>query len=232
MRTLALVLLLCCTACNSTSAPTPTQSATAQPAANVQPGASDASNVSNASNASNVNLELDPEHSQALFRAREQLANRSLPSDAVGTTKDVAGAIAVSADGIVPANSSVTVKLESLQSDSRQRDNFIKQNTLEVARYPTAQFQPTALHGLSWPLPESGTSTFQIDGDLTVHGVTRPTTWDLNGTFSSDDVSGSGTTVVTLDQFGMQKPRVFSVLSIDDDITLELDFRAVRTPAR
>ena len=103
--------------------------ATAQPAANVQRGGA------------NVDLTLDPENSQALFRAREQLANRSLPSDAVGTTKDVAGAIAVSADGILPANSSITVKLDSLQSDSRQRYNFIKQNTLEVAKYPTAQFQ-------------------------------------------------------------------------------------------
>jgi polyisoprenoid-binding protein YceI len=175
-----------------------------------------------------VRLTIDAANSQAQFRAREQLANRSLPSDAIGTNKDVEGAITVSPSGIVPEGSSITVKLDSLQSDSRQRDNFIKQNTLEVAHYPTAQFVPMALHGLALPVPDAGSATFQIEGDLTVHGVTKPTTWDMNATFSPQDVTGSGTTMVTLDQFGMQKPRVFTVLSIDDDITLELDFRAVR----
>jgi polyisoprenoid-binding protein YceI len=178
-----------------------------------------------------VKLTIDSANSQALFRAREQLANRSLPSDAVGTTKDVSGAIAVSADGVLPDSSSVTVKLDSLQSDSRQRDNFIKQNTLEVSRYPTAQFVPTAVHRLAWPLPASDSATFQIDGNLTVHGVTKPATWDMNGTFSPSDVTGSGTTTITLDEFGMQTPHVFAVLSIEDNITLELDFRAVRDKA-
>ena len=178
---------------------------------------------------SSVQLTIDPAATQARFRAREQLANRSFPSDAVGATSDVAGAILVGPDGIVSAGSKITVKLDSLTSDDRRRDNFIKENTLETRRYPTAEFVPRTARGLSWPLPADGQASFQLDGDLTVHGASVPTTWDVTAQFSPQDVTGSGSTSVTLDQFGMQKPRVFTVLSIEDSIKLELDFRAVRS---
>ena len=177
-----------------------------------------------------VRLAIDPSATQAHFRAREQLANRSFPSDAVGTTSDVAGSLTLGPDGSFAAGSQVTVTLGSLATDDPRRDNFIKQNTLETRRYPTATFVPRTAHGLGWPLPSDGQATFQLDGDLTVHGTSKPTTWAMSAQFAPDAVSGSGTTTVTLDQFGMQTPRVFTVLSIEDTITLELDFRATRGP--
>ena len=126
------------------------------------------------------------------------------------------------------ADSKVTVKLDSLHTDEARRDNFIKQNTLQTARFPIAEFVPTAVNGLAWPLPGSGSQTFSMDGNLTVHGVTRPVTWSVDGAFSPSDVSGTASTTVTLDQFGMDKPRVFTVLSIEDSITLELAFHVVK----
>jgi len=177
-----------------------------------------------------VRLAIDPSATQAHFRAREQLANRSFPSDAVGTTSEVAGNLTLGPDGSFAPDSQVTVTLGSLATDEPRRDNFIKQNTLETRRYPTATFVPRTAHGLGWPLPTAGQAAFQLDGDLTVHGTTTPTTWDMTAQFAPDAVSGSGTTTVTLAQFGMQTPRVFTVLSIEDTITLELDFRATRAP--
>jgi polyisoprenoid-binding protein YceI len=214
-----------------TSPPTPapalaTSQPTATPAAASKPTV--AAPVPSSTDASVVRLTLAAEGTEARFRAREQLARRNLPSEAVGTTRDVAGSIGFGPNGIVAEGSNISVRLDSLATDDRQRDRFIKDNTLQIRRFPTAEFVPRAAQGLSWPLPASGDGSFHLQGDLTVHGVTTPSTWDVTARFSPDEISGTGRTTVTLDQFGMQKPNVMSVLSIDDAIVLEIDFRAVR----
>jgi polyisoprenoid-binding protein YceI len=209
-----------------TPAPVATSQPTAAPVAAAKPTA--AAPPQTSTDASVVRLTLATEGTEARFRAREQLARRNLPSEAVGSTRDVAGTIGVGPNGIVAEGSTISVRLDSLATDDRQRDRFIKDNTLQIRRFPTAEFVPRAAQGLSWPLPTSGDGTFQLQGDLTVHGVTAPSTWDVTAKFSPNEISGTGRTNVTLDQFGMQKPSVMTVLSIDDTIVLEIDFRAVR----
>ena len=72
-------------------------------------------------------LVLAPSGNEARYRAREQLANVSFPSDAVGTTQGVTGAIVIGDDGkIVTAQSSIVVDLTTLKSDRERRDRFIQ----------------------------------------------------------------------------------------------------------
>jgi polyisoprenoid-binding protein YceI len=176
--------------------------------------------------AGTVRLNLVADGTKARFRAREQLARLPAPSEAIGTTSDVNGSIGVGPNGIVPEASKISVKLDSLASDSSMRDRFIKQSTLQTQRFPTAEFQPREASGLPWPLPTSGELSFQLTGDLNIHGVAQPKTWDIKAQFGPGEVNGSGSTSVTLEQFGMEKPRVASVLSIEDTIVLEIDFKA------
>ena len=130
-------------------------------------------------NASAVTLVVDPAASTASYHAHEQLVGRTLPSEAVGTTAGVSGSLAFAADGTIVADQSkISVDLSKLQSDESRRDNFIKGNTLQTSRYPMATFVPTAVQGLPSPLPTSGQVTFQLLGDLTVHGVTKPVIHD------------------------------------------------------
>lgn len=165
------------------------------------------------------------EQSEARYRAREQLLGRSLPNDAVGRTQAIEGQIATTADGkIDPQRSRFTVDLTTLQSDETRRDNYIKQNTLEVAKYPTAEFQPTEVQGLPWPLLTNDQASFQLLGNLTVHGVTKPVTWNVQASFDGTRITGTATTQVTFQDFQMTPPRVPIVLSLEDIITLELDF--------
>lgn len=172
---------------------------------------------------------LVPEESEARYRVREQLANRSLPNDAVGSTRAVSGVVVFSADGqVVPGESVFEVDLRTLRSDQSRRDNYIQENTLQTARFPMATFVPTGVSGLPWPLPESGALSFQLSGDLTLHGVTRPVTWEVTAQAQGDRVVGTATTQVTFEDFGMQQPRVAVVLSVEETITLELDFTVVR----
>ncbi len=170
--------------------------------------------------------------SQARYRAREQFVGAPLPNDAVGATSAVSGQIVIdTAHNVVPDASRVTVDLRSLQSDQRQRDQFIQQNTLQTAQYPTAEFVPTEVRGLPTPLPTSGVLAFQLAGDLTVHGVTRPAVWDVQAQMDGGAATGTATTQVTLADFGMAKPQVARIMSIDDAIVLELDFQIASAPA-
>ncbi|HLH23364.1 MAG TPA: YceI family protein [Chloroflexota bacterium] len=170
--------------------------------------------------------------SEARYRAREQFVGAPLPNDAIGATNAVDGQIVVdTAHNVVPDASRVTVDLRSLQSDQRQRDQYIQQNTLQTAQYPTAEFVPIEVRGLPTPLPASGALTFQLAGDLTVHGVTRPVVWDVQAQLDGGTASGTATTPVTLADFGMAKPSVARIMSIDDTIVLELDFQMASAPA-
>jgi polyisoprenoid-binding protein YceI len=73
-------------------------------------------------------------------------------------------------------------------------------------------------------LPAEGEVTFQIVGDMTLHGVTRPLTWDASAQFEGDSVSGQARTSFTFDEFDMDVPSVSVVLSVENDIRLEIDF--------
>jgi polyisoprenoid-binding protein YceI len=177
-----------------------------------------------------VTITLSPDGSEARYRVKEQLVGRQLPNEAVGATRGVRGQIALSATGaVVREQSRITVDLATLRSDESRRDQFIRANTLQTQRFPTAEFVPAQVNGLPAPLPTSGEHRFQLVGDLTVHGVTRPATWEVTARAAGQEISGKATTQLKLTDFGMTPPRVGPVLSIEDAVILELHFRATRS---
>jgi polyisoprenoid-binding protein YceI len=165
-----------------------------------------------------------PAQSEARYRIREQLAGFDLPNDAVGATRAVEGVIVLDAQGrIVPDASRLTVDLRTLQSDRDRRDNYVRRNTLHTERYPTTVFVPTEARGLPFPLPERGSATFELVGDLTVRGVTRRVIWNAMADFRGQDIQVQATTAFRFEEFDLTIPRVASVLSVDNNIRLEAD---------
>jgi len=172
-----------------------------------------------------LRLVMAAEGNQAQFSVREQLANLTLPNDAIGTTTSVSGSLVILPDGQpVAAESRFVVDLTTLKTDSSRRDGYIQRNTLETGTYPEAIFVPASAAGLPAPLPTSGAVAFQLTGDLTVHGVTRPVSWDVTGNVAGQTLSGTATTSITFTDFGMTLPRVGPVLSVEDLIRLQIDF--------
>jgi polyisoprenoid-binding protein YceI len=175
-----------------------------------------------------LRLVVAPTGNEARFKVREQLAELPLPNDAIGVTHGITGAIVLDANGrIVPAESRITVDLTALKSDRERRDGYIKRRTLETEQFPNAILEPTAVSGLPDPIPASGTMTFELAGNLTIHGVTRPSTWQVAATADHGALTGTASTRVKFEDFGMTPPRVAIVLSVQDDIGLEYDFHLV-----
>jgi polyisoprenoid-binding protein YceI len=215
-------------------APAPTTTVAARPTtapapATVAPPATATSVPTTNAAAAGTTLVIDSSASHASYHAHEQLAGRNLPSEAVGTSSSVSGSIVLQPDGSIDqSQSQIKVDLSSLASDESRRDNFIKGNTLNTSQFPMATFTPREVQGLPNPLPESGSATFQLIGDLTVHGVTKPATWQVTAQFAPTSVSGDATTDVNISDFGMTPPKAGPVLSIQDGLTLELAFTAAR----
>lgn len=174
-----------------------------------------------------VSFTIDSTKSVATFRVNEQLVGKDLPNDAVGNSKGVTGAIALDASGKVNAAASkIIVDMNAFSTDSSMRDGFIKRNTLDVGKFPTAEFLPTGAEGLPSPLPTAGEATFKLSGSMTIHGTTKPVTWNVTAKRDGKSLSGKATTTITFGDFGMTPPKAGAVVSVKDEIRLEINLVA------
>jgi len=161
--------------------------------------------------------------SKAVVSVREQLVSLSLPSDAVLTATGAKGSFGLNADGTFTPGSKITFDLTTLSSDSRDRDNFVKQDTLATRQFPTATFVPKMTAGLTLPLPASGDLTFTVSGTLTIHGKDKTVTFAVTATRNGSDLTATATAdpALKFEDFGMSAPSVpFRVVSVVDQIRL------------
>src|SRR6476620_7507106 len=135
---------------------------------------------------------LAPSEQAARYRVRERLVGYDLPNDAVGETKSVTGAIAFDSSGnVIRQESKFVVDAATFVSDKNRRDGYVRGRLLDAEQYPTIVLIPTKVRGGGLPLPNSGSRANEVTGDLTVRGVTRPTTWKGTAQFKDGRIAGS-----------------------------------------
>mgnify|MGYP001406207233 FL=1 len=167
------------------------------------------------------------QESTARYLITEQLANLDFPIDAIGETNQISGSIIFNKDGnIIEDESKITVNVNSLKSDSSRRDRYISRRSLESEKYPEATIFIKEIRNLPWPLPESGSAEINIIGDMNVHGVTDRIAWDTEVNFNKNKINGIAKTNFKFEKFNMDLPRVAIVLSVENNIRLELEFVA------
>lgn len=162
---------------------------------------------------------------EARYRIQEKLMGMDLPYDAVGRTRQITGAVVLDGQNqVVPSQSRIRVGVNGLTSDKERRDRFVRSNILETAEHPWVELVPTSIRGPIGEASATGEERFELVGDLTVRGVTRPTTWQVVARFAEGKATGTATTGFTFEDFELSKPRVPMVLSLADTIRLEYDF--------
>lgn len=106
-----------------------------------------------------------------------------------------------------PAASKAKVEIDTASVDTNhaERDKHLRsEDFLDVAKYPMATFASTGYQ-------EQSDGKAVLNGDLTLHGVTRPVTIDVVQIGSGSDPWGgfrrgfSGSTKLTLADFGITK---------------------------
>ena len=187
-------------------------------------GAADLSAQSRAAAPARQTYVVAPIGNEARYKVKEQLANIGL-NEVIGTTKDVSGRVTVDGNGkVVKDSSKIVVNVQTLTTDQKRRDNYLKGKSLESNKFPEVTLVPVTFDGLTEPIAAGQSKTFSMVGDLTVRDVTRPTTWQVTARRQGNDIVGTATTQFTFKDFNMDQPRVPIVLSVADTIKLEYDF--------
>ncbi|HXD16980.1 MAG TPA: YceI family protein [Vicinamibacterales bacterium] len=110
---------------------------------------------------------IDKAHSEATFQVRHLLTKvRGRFSDFEGT---------IEYDELNPERSLVTVTIQAAGIDTNERDrdaHLRSADFFDVEQFPTLTFRGTTI-------ARKGDQRFDVTGDLTMHGVTRPVTFDV-----------------------------------------------------
>ncbi len=166
---------------------------------------------------------------RANYRVREQLARLPSPIEAVGFTEYITGGIFINSKGKPNSNSFFNIDLSKLRSDESKRDNYLRSNSLETNKFPNAEFKIKDIVGLD---PEKlinsdlKTLDFQLIGDLSIHGVTNEKSWNISAIYEQGTLKGKGSISFPFSDFNMDIPQLFFIVSVEDKITLEIEFEA------
>jgi polyisoprenoid-binding protein YceI len=168
---------------------------------------------------------LVPAGTEARYVVRELLAANTIENDVVGKTTAVTGTVTLdAASRVISDGSRIVIDLTTLKTDKDRRDGYVQRRTLKTAEHPNAVLVVREMKGLPSTLPTTGSLSVTLVGDLTLVGVTRPTTWTVKATASAQGLTGTAKTSFLFSEFGIDVPKVPVVARVDDPITLELDF--------
>ena len=171
------------------------------------------------------------QQSDASYEAHFLVAGQPVPGTVTGITGDVSGEFLLTADEHpIITSMKVIVDLRTLDSGAPLRDEHVRNDTLEVNNYPYAIFTAMNAQALPGSYTEGQTVSFKLEGSLTLHGVTRPTIFDMQGQLANDRVMGSATTLIHLQDFNMKTPMTTAAVTItvSKDITLTVRYTSQR----
>ena len=172
---------------------------------------------------------INADQSQAKVTVNEKLAFLPSNSDAVLTTNAMQGQIVLGANGMPSDGSKIQVDLRTLKSDQTMRDNYIHQTTLQSDTYPLAEFVITGADELNGPLQNGQQATFKLLGTMTIHGVTKPVTFDATTTMNGGTLTGTATTAFTFEDFGMTPSNKANIVTVTDKINLQMTIAATKS---
>jgi polyisoprenoid-binding protein YceI len=161
---------------------------------------------------------VDPAHSAAVFRVSHLGLSWSY-----GRFKDISGSFAVDAQNPSATQFSLAAQVGSIDTDNAKRNEHLKSpDFFDAAQYPTVSFKSTSVR------PVDG--GYEVAGDLTLHGVTKPITIMLKGGRTAEFPRGVQRTgyvtefTIKRSEFGMDK----MVGAVGDKITVEFSFEGTK----
>ncbi|MDE2860054.1 MAG: YceI family protein [Chloroflexota bacterium] len=155
------------------------------------------------------------EGSEATFTVEEQLASLPLPNDAVMRTTALSGEVHL--DG---RPSVVEVDLQRLSSDQEFRDRYVRNRMF--GQYPVAVFTVEDIGGIPDGLAEGEEVATRVEGSVEVHGGVFPLEFEIQARDDGDSLFILGRTTFTWDQLEVPRPEARSVVSIEDDVRVEI----------
>jgi polyisoprenoid-binding protein YceI len=173
-----------------------------------------------------ITYTIDPAHSTAGFKVRHLMV-----SNVRGEFSKVTGTVVVDADA--PENSRVEARIDAstIHTRDEQRDAHLKSaDFLDVEKFPEITFVSKKVVG--------GDGEWKVTGDLTIHGVTKQVTLDVEGLapevkdpWGNVKSGATAATKISRKDFGM----VFNMaletggVMVGDEVTISLELELLRS---
>jgi polyisoprenoid-binding protein YceI len=165
--------------------------------------------------------QIEPRHTQVIF---------AIPhlgiTDYYGRFEKVSGTLNFNPGA--PEKSSVSISIDTASANVMS-DELVKEivgpNVFDSAQFPSATFKSTSL-------VRTGPTTGKMTGELTIHGITKPATFDVtfNGGLPAPmgaayDIGFHATATVKRSDFGLDKMMWTSFVGDDVKLTIEAMFQ-------
>jgi polyisoprenoid-binding protein YceI len=164
----------------------------------------------------------DPAHSEVDFTIRHGGV-----SNVHGRFGKVIGTVVYNEADITKSTVTVTIGVDSVDTGEAARDTHLKTDAFfDVAKFPTASFTSSSV-------AKNG-SKLTVNGNLTLHGVTKPIVLDVDG--PATPVEGmmdhkphsgfSATTTISRTAFDIGSK--FPAVLVGDDVKLTIDLEIIK----
>jgi polyisoprenoid-binding protein YceI len=153
-------------------------------------------------------FKIDPAHSTLAFKVRHMLGT------AKGNFSKFRGTIELDRDHPEQSSVSVTIDAASIDTGIAKRDEHLRGELFNVAKYPEITFK-------SRRVKPTGANAGEITGDLTMHGVTRSIILKVQLVSNRWQVT---TAPLKRSQFGLVFSKSAETVSmIADEVAVEID---------
>ncbi|MEM7333951.1 MAG: YceI family protein [Chloroflexota bacterium] len=168
-------------------------------------------------------FEIQSESSEARYVIGEIL--RGSPKTVIGQTDEVGGQLVVNFDNLPLVEfSDVAVLASTFQTDNSMRDGATRDRILFTNEFPLIKFEPETLIDLPESINVGDTAEFQIEGPLTIKGISNTETFEVIATVVSEtEIDLFATTQIMRESYDLNVPNVPGVANVDEAVILELD---------
>ena len=167
---------------------------------------------------------IDPAHTSVEFAVRHMMI-----TTVKGRFTGVDGSVTIDEAQSSAARVDVTIDAASIDTREPQRDTHLKSGDFfDVEKFPTLTFRGTRIDG--------DAQAFQLTGDLTIHGVTRPITLDVThegrgkDPWGGERVGYSATGKLRRGDYGLTWNAALETggFLVGDEVKISLDIELVR----
>jgi len=166
---------------------------------------------------------VDTAHSNAGFSVKHMMV-----STVRGTLGPIKGTIDYDGTSLASLKADISIDVSQINTGNSSRDGDLKSaNFFDVAKYPTATFKSKRAEA-------AGQGRFKLIGDLTMHGVTKEVTLNVEGPSAAiktqqggQKVGASATTTLNRRDFGLQYNSLIEAGPVvGDEIQVTIDIEA------
>lgn len=174
-----------------------------------------------------LRFKVNPEESKITASVAEPMA--MIRGNAVGAFRITSGEVAGNPNEIARSGRvKVIIDAASYKTSSDGRDRDVKENALEVQKYPTITFESTGISEVRTNGDTSG--EIRLLGRLTLHGVTKEITVPVSVRLEGGKLLAEGSYAFKFEEYGVKRPsKMMGLMTTGDEATIE--FHVVAEPA-